>query len=62
MEFCSDAGMVNRMVERLLAPGTLPTVSKPKLTRTRIILAFAVSVIADVFQFPISSMDCPQGA
>ena len=53
--------MANRMVERLLASGTLMTVSKLKLTRTRIILAFAVSVIADVRQFPISSMHCPQG-
>ena len=29
--------------------------NKPKLTRTRIILAFAVSVVADVLQFPISA-------
>ena len=27
--------------------------NKPKLTRTRIALAFAVSVVADVMQFPI---------
>jgi hypothetical protein len=45
-----------RMVERLVASGTLTTVSKPKLTRTRIILAFAVSVIADVLQFPINAV------
>lgn len=30
--------------------------SKPKLTRTRIILAFAVSVIADALQFPINAV------
>jgi hypothetical protein len=29
--------------------------SKPKLTRTRILLAFAASVIADVLQFPINA-------
>ncbi len=45
-----------RMVERLVESGTLTTVSKPKLTRTRIILAFAVSVIADVLQFPINAV------
>jgi hypothetical protein len=45
-----------RMVERRVASGTLPAVSKPKLTRTRIILAFAVSVIADVLQFPINAV------
>jgi len=45
-----------RMVERLVGSRTLTTVSKPKLTRTRIILAFAVSVIADVLQFPINAV------
>lgn len=30
--------------------------SKPKLTRTRIVLAFAVSVIADALQFPINAV------
>ena len=29
--------------------------NKPNLTRTRILLAFAVSVIADVLQFPINA-------
>lgn len=29
--------------------------SKPKLTRNRIVLAFAVSVMADALQFPINA-------
>jgi hypothetical protein len=31
-------------------------VKMPKMTRTRILLAFAVSVIADVLQFPINAV------
>jgi hypothetical protein len=30
-------------------------VNKPRLTRTRIALAFAVSVVADVLEFPINA-------